>query len=339
MPYLGSTPNASFSSRTKQDFTANGTTTAFTLSSAVASPNDIEVFVGNVRQEPTDAYTVNGTTLTMSAAPANGINFYVIFKGVEENSVVPADNSISTAKIANDAVTTTKLADTISGAHTFSGGVTLSGTTTHSGALNVSGTSAFTGATTTLNGFNLLDTYDATASDVNYNSDVLIHDIGTTNLATYKQFLVHSYLSNNTNGNAHVFFSYHGSNNAVKTFQGQLQGQGSQGNNNIPFQGDGTYVRTAFRMPTGHFNMVKQVITNAPTTSGMPTAAVDHHGIIYEVQWVYSGVQTSHAQGSVRGTSNANPTQKIYLNMDGADSGAYTGNGNFRVLSHLWGVK
>jgi len=73
MPYLGSTPNASFSSRTKQDFTANGSTTAFTLSSAVASANDIEVFVGNVRQEPTDAYTVNGTTLTMSEAPATGI--------------------------------------------------------------------------------------------------------------------------------------------------------------------------------------------------------------------------------------------------------------------------
>ena len=109
MPYLGSTPNASFSSRTKQDFTANGSTTAFTLSSAVASPNDIEVFVGNVRQEPTDAYTVNGTTLTMSAAPANGLNFYVVFKGLEENSVVPADNTISTAKIASSAVTDAKI--------------------------------------------------------------------------------------------------------------------------------------------------------------------------------------------------------------------------------------
>jgi hypothetical protein len=113
MPYLGSTPNASFSSRTKQDFTANGSTTAFTLSSAVASPNDIEVFVGNVRQEPTDAYTVNGTTLTMSAAPANGINFYVVFKQLEENSVVPADGTISTAKLVDNSVTTAKLASTI----------------------------------------------------------------------------------------------------------------------------------------------------------------------------------------------------------------------------------
>ena len=90
MPYLGSTPNASFSTRTKQDFTANGSTTAFTLSSAVASANDIEVFVGNVRQEPTDAYTISGTTLTMSEAPETGLNFYVVFKGLEENSVVPA---------------------------------------------------------------------------------------------------------------------------------------------------------------------------------------------------------------------------------------------------------
>ena len=111
MPYLGSTPNASFSTRTKQDFTANGSTTTFTLSSAVASPNDIEVFVGNVRQEPTDAYTVNGTTLTMSAAPANGLNFYVVFKGLEENSVVPADGTISSGKIATDAVSTAKIAN------------------------------------------------------------------------------------------------------------------------------------------------------------------------------------------------------------------------------------
>ena len=104
MPYLGSTPNASFSSRTKQDFTANGSTTAFTLSSAVASANDIEVFVGNVRQEPTDAYTVNGTTLTMSEAPATGLNFYVVFKGLEENSVVPADGIITSSKLHSAAL-------------------------------------------------------------------------------------------------------------------------------------------------------------------------------------------------------------------------------------------
>ena len=133
MPYLGSTPNASFSSRTKQDFTANGSTTAFTLSSAVASPNDIEVFVGNVRQEPTDAYTVNGTTLTMSEAPDVGLNFYVVFKGLEENSIIPADGTISSAKIANNAVTNAKIAtmaaSKLTGALPALDGSALTGTT------------------------------------------------------------------------------------------------------------------------------------------------------------------------------------------------------------------
>ena len=38
MPYLGSTPNASFSTRTKQDFTANGSTTALLTVNAVVLP-------------------------------------------------------------------------------------------------------------------------------------------------------------------------------------------------------------------------------------------------------------------------------------------------------------
>jgi len=151
MPYLGSTPNASFSSRTKQDFTANGSTTAFTLSSAVASPNDIEVFVGNVRQEPTDAYTVNGTTLTMSEAPATGLNFYVVFKGVEENSVVPADGTISNAKLANDSVSTAKLADdSVTGAK-IENNPTIAGTLGVTGGLKVGTIKEATGTNTAIN--------------------------------------------------------------------------------------------------------------------------------------------------------------------------------------------
>ena len=138
MPYLGSTPNASFSSRTKQDFTANGSTTAFTLSSAVASANDIEVFVGNVRQEPTDAYTVSGTTLTMSEAPATGLNFYVVFKQLEENSVVPADGTISTAKIQDDAITGAKIENnpTIAGKITATSGITFGSDTAATNVLD-----------------------------------------------------------------------------------------------------------------------------------------------------------------------------------------------------------
>ena len=100
MPFIGKQPTAGFASIVKDDLTADGSTTAFTLSKNVASANDIAVFVGNVRQEPTDAYTVSGTTLTMSAAPASAINFYVLhIAGTVESSVVPADGTITNAKI------------------------------------------------------------------------------------------------------------------------------------------------------------------------------------------------------------------------------------------------
>ena len=111
MPFIGKNPTAGFATIVKDDFTADGTTTVFTLSKQVATVNDIAVYVGNVRQEPTDAYTVNGTTLTMSAAPATGVNFYVLhIAGTIESSVVPPDGSIGTAKLVNDSVTTAKIA-------------------------------------------------------------------------------------------------------------------------------------------------------------------------------------------------------------------------------------
>ena len=95
MPFLGKQPNAGFATIVKDSFTPNGSTTAFTLSKNVLSANDIAVFVGNVRQEPTTAYTVSGTSLTMSAAPASGVNFYVLhIAGAHESSVVPKSGSV-----------------------------------------------------------------------------------------------------------------------------------------------------------------------------------------------------------------------------------------------------
>ena len=106
-------------------FNGDGSTTAFTLSQAVSATTDIEVLVDNVQQSPYDSsYSVSGTTLTFSAAPAAGTNnIYVIYnasKHISTNQVVPDDGSVTTAKIAAAAVTGTQLHSTLAGAKTFS---------------------------------------------------------------------------------------------------------------------------------------------------------------------------------------------------------------------------
>ena len=70
-------------------FTANGSATAFTLTQAVSSPNDCIVHIDGIYQTPTDAYTVSGTTLTFSSAPANTrkIVVYSVKAGVSGNNL------------------------------------------------------------------------------------------------------------------------------------------------------------------------------------------------------------------------------------------------------------
>ena len=103
MGYVGNEPSVNFTSFAKQDITGDGGAN-YTLTHAVANANEIEVFVNNVRQEPTDAYSVSGTALTMTGNVASSDNFYVVYLGKAIQTTVPPDSSVSTAKIANNAV-------------------------------------------------------------------------------------------------------------------------------------------------------------------------------------------------------------------------------------------
>ena len=121
MPYLGNEPAEAYSNIAYQDFgTQSGTT--FTLDFPVGAPGELEVFVNNVRQEPSVAYTVSGTTLTMTGTVAASDDFYVVFQGKAQQTVThPANTGL---------VATTG---------TFSGGVTMGGT------LGVTGQTTFSG--------------------------------------------------------------------------------------------------------------------------------------------------------------------------------------------------
>ena len=54
-----------------QQFTGDGSTTAFTLNADPGSENNTQIYINGVYQQKTD-YTVSGTTLTFDTAPTNG---------------------------------------------------------------------------------------------------------------------------------------------------------------------------------------------------------------------------------------------------------------------------
>jgi hypothetical protein len=102
MTYVGNpidTTNT-FQSIVGKRFSGDGSTTAFTLDVAPSSTLDIEVFVGNVRQDPNSAYTLSGTTLTFTGAPPSGTNnIYVVHQAKSVGTITPGANSVGVTEL------------------------------------------------------------------------------------------------------------------------------------------------------------------------------------------------------------------------------------------------
>lgn len=93
---------------TNDSYNGDGSTTAFTLSQSVSATTDIEVIVDNVQQSPHDgSYSVSGTALTFSEAPATGTNnIYVIYHGSKHHTtaqVIPDAGSVDHSKMHTNA--------------------------------------------------------------------------------------------------------------------------------------------------------------------------------------------------------------------------------------------
>ena len=114
MAYLGTPIDTrnQFQSLVGKRFDGDGSTTDFTLDVAPSSTLDIEVFVGNVRQDPNSAYTLSGTTLSFTGAPPSGTNnIYVVHQAKSVGTIDVPALGVSTASIQADAITEAKIAD------------------------------------------------------------------------------------------------------------------------------------------------------------------------------------------------------------------------------------
>ena len=109
----------------------DGSTTGFTMQinsvnvnqSVVGDVNQLVLSLGGVIQEPGTDFTVSGSTLTFTTAPAANTNFFCIIYGGGGGFATPGDLTVTAGKLATDiAITTT-------GAANFNGGITMGGTT------------------------------------------------------------------------------------------------------------------------------------------------------------------------------------------------------------------
>ena len=104
MGYVGNQQAEGFVQRpTKQDLTG-ATGTSLTLTHAVSKEEDIDLYINNVKQEPTTAYTVADTAVTLTGDVVASDDIYVVYNSLALQTVVPPDGSVTQAKLSSSVI-------------------------------------------------------------------------------------------------------------------------------------------------------------------------------------------------------------------------------------------
>ena len=77
-------------------------------SKGVGSVNDVSVFVGGIQQRPGTDFTLSGSTITFTTAPADGVKVVAMSHGDSWNNA-PSDNTVTPAKLKDASVTSDKI--------------------------------------------------------------------------------------------------------------------------------------------------------------------------------------------------------------------------------------
>ena len=100
MAFIGNTNTTQAFTPAIDTFSGNGSTVAFTLSRPVASVAQVQVNISNVPQNPSDAYTVSGNTITFTSAPLSGTNnIYVYYTSPITQVITPGQSTVGTTQI------------------------------------------------------------------------------------------------------------------------------------------------------------------------------------------------------------------------------------------------
>jgi hypothetical protein len=92
---------------TRDTFSGNGSTVAFTLSVSPGAIQNTFVYINGVYQRKT-TYSLSGTTLTFTEAPPTGTSNVEVISGTTLSIGTPADGTVTNAKMANMAANSLK---------------------------------------------------------------------------------------------------------------------------------------------------------------------------------------------------------------------------------------
>jgi len=102
MAFIGNTNTTQAFTPAIDYFSGNASTTAFTLSRPVASVAQVQAVVNNVAQNPSDAFTVSGNTITFTSAPSSGTNnIYVYYTSPITQVIAPSQGTVGTTQLQN----------------------------------------------------------------------------------------------------------------------------------------------------------------------------------------------------------------------------------------------
>ena len=111
MPYLGKSPlhgNYQKLDDFSGDFDGSDATHALATNSIAVTPVTeaaVIISINGVLQEPVTDYTVSGTNITFTTAPASGANFFGTVMGEQLAGNTPSDSTITSAKLSGNLVT------------------------------------------------------------------------------------------------------------------------------------------------------------------------------------------------------------------------------------------
>lgn len=101
MAYIGNTAETQAFTPAIDYFNGNGSTVAFTLSRPVASVAQVQAVIENVPQNPGDAFTVSGNTITFTSAPPIGTNnIYVYYTSPITQLSQPGQGTVSPSSLS-----------------------------------------------------------------------------------------------------------------------------------------------------------------------------------------------------------------------------------------------